>query len=178
MPNHCSITSMNFRHLCLYFITQFLVLSASAIFSLVNSVIHISYHPILLKGHTFWRQRTTHQFLQFFLNLFRERESMWAGEGQRERERRQRIPSRLSTVSAEPHTGLDPMNCEITTWAEVKSWMLNWLSHPGASSIFAVSESYPPSCSAGLDSHQTKAHSLSFTPPHKTVGISHFSSFS
>ena len=26
----------------------------------------------------------------------------------------------------------DLTNCEITTWAEIKSWMLNWLSHSGA----------------------------------------------
>ena len=36
------------------------------------------------------------------------------GEGQRERER-ERIPSRLCTVSTEPDTGLKLMNHEITT---------------------------------------------------------------
>ena len=55
-----------------------------------------------------------------------------AGEEQRERDReRERIPSRLHTVSAEPDAGLKPMNHEITTWAEVKSQTLNWMSHPG-----------------------------------------------
>ena len=50
----------------------------------------------------------------------------WQGERERERERenemgrsrereRDRIPSRLCTVSAEPHAGLEPTNCEIMT---------------------------------------------------------------
>ena len=39
-----------------------------------------------------------------------------SGEGQRERERgRERIPSRLHTVSAEAEAGLDLMNHEIMT---------------------------------------------------------------
>ena len=29
------------------------------------------------------------------------------------------------------HAGLKPMNHEIVTWAEIKSQVLNWLSHPG-----------------------------------------------
>ena len=42
--------------------------------------------------------------------LLRER------EGEREEQRgRERIPSRLHTVSAEPNLGLDLMNCEIMT---------------------------------------------------------------
>ena len=51
-------------------------------------------------------------FLSFYLLILREREG--AGEGQRER-RRERIPSRLYTVSAEPSMGLDPTNREIMT---------------------------------------------------------------
>ena len=52
------------------------------------------------------------------------------GKGQRERERergreRERIPSRLQAVSAEPSSGLDPMNCELMTWAEIKNQTLN-----------------------------------------------------
>ena len=38
-----------------------------------------------------------------------------------------------STDSAEPDTGLDTTNCEIMTWTEVKSQMLDQLSHPGTS---------------------------------------------
>ena len=42
----------------------------------------------------------------------RERERVQVGEGQRGRER---IPSRLHIVSAEPDAGLDPTNPEIVT---------------------------------------------------------------
>ena len=54
------------------------------------------------------------------------RESIQAGEGQRERERGRRgeIPSRLRAVSAEPDAGL-PANCEIMTCAEIKSLTRN-----------------------------------------------------
>ena len=57
-----------------------------------------------------------------------------AEEGQRERGR-ERIPGRLCAVSAEPNAGLELMNCEIMTWAETKSQMLNRLSHPGTPRI-------------------------------------------
>ena len=63
----------------------------------------------------------------------RERERAQVGEEQRERERkRERIPSRLRTASAEPVVELKLRNCEIMTWAETKSRLLNRLSHPGA----------------------------------------------
>ena len=62
----------------------------------------------------------------------RERKSEHMSRGRAERERRERIPSRLHAVSVEPDVGLDFMNCEIMTWAEIKIWTLNWLSHPGA----------------------------------------------
>ena len=62
-------------------------------------------------------------FIYFWRRESRERE---------ERGGRQRIPSRLHTVSAEPDVGLNPMNSEFMTWAEIKSGTLNWLSHPGA----------------------------------------------
>ena len=75
--------------------------------------------------------------LFYFLNVYlfqrqRERDWKWAGEGLRERE--ERIPSRLHAVSAEPDAGLSIMNRVIMTWAEIKSWPLNRLSHPGAPS--------------------------------------------
>ena len=63
----------------------------------------------------------------FFLSLvylFWRRESVRARTCQqgRGRERgRQRIPSRLQAVSAEPDTGPSPTNWEIMTWAEIKS---------------------------------------------------------
>ena len=65
-------------------------------------------------------------FLSFYLFL-RERQMP---KSQRERDR-DNIPSSLRTVSTEPDAGLELMNQEIITWAETKSQMLNWLSHPG-----------------------------------------------
>ena len=63
-----------------------------------------------------------------YLFILRERERKWGwGAGG--------IPSRLRAVSAEPEAGLDPMNHEIMTWAEMKSQILNWLSHPSAPRI-------------------------------------------
>ena len=38
-----------------------------------------------------------------------------------DKERRERIPSSLPTVSTEPYVGLNPTNREIMTWAEIKS---------------------------------------------------------
>ena len=58
----------------------------------------------------------------------RERERARAGKGQREWER-ERIPN-----SIEVDEGLKPMNHAIMTWAEIKSRMLNRLSHPGTPS--------------------------------------------
>ena len=59
----------------------------------------------------------------------REKERAWAEEGAEEEG--ESIPSRLQTklraqCRAQSH---DP---EIMTWAKIKSWMFNWLSHPGA----------------------------------------------
>ena len=53
--------------------------------------------------------------------------SKQAWEGQKGRER---IPSRVCTVSTEPDVGLKFMNPEIMTWAKTKSQRINWLSHP------------------------------------------------
>ena len=53
-------------------------------------------------------------------------------EQRRVRERgRERIPSRLCAISKEPDGGLNPTNCEIMSQAEIKSHILNLLSHPG-----------------------------------------------
>ena len=56
------------------------------------------------------------------------------GEGQRERER---IPSRLHTVSMEPKVGLRLRSLNIMTGAEIKSKMPNQcqLNHAGAPEI-------------------------------------------
>ena len=68
-----------------------------------------------------------------FIYLFWERERVSKHKQGRGRDRgRERIPSRLCTVSTEPDVGLKPMNCEIMTWAETKSRPPNRLSHPRA----------------------------------------------
>ena len=98
--------------------------------------------------------RTLKQF--FFLNVYLFlRESEWdrgrdrGREGGREREReRERISSKLHEVSAEPDMGLELTNREIMTWAEIKSHMLNQLSHPGTpkavlfQAVFLVMRNY------------------------------------
>ena len=58
---------------------------------------------------------------------------MSMAEAEREREReRKRIPSRLHAVSADPDVGLNLINREIMTGAEIKSQRLNRLSRSGA----------------------------------------------
>jgi len=75
-----------------------------------------------------------HSFFLRWLPIFKkiysfiwERERTWAGGAKGEGER---ISSRL-------HTQWSPTQGSISgrwdqTWAETKSWMLNWLRHPGA----------------------------------------------
>ena len=65
-------------------------------------------------------------FLLKFISF--ERQKALAG-----RERgRERIQSRLHTISMEPDEGLKLLSHEVMTRAETKSQMLNQLSHPGA----------------------------------------------
>ena len=59
-------------------------------------------------------------FVLFFSYLFILRERV--GEGQRERER---VPSRLHTVSVEPHVRFELPTRKIMTGAEIKSRALN-----------------------------------------------------
>ena len=70
---------------------------------------------------------------KFFLSLFIcSRESESKGGGAEREGEKTRIPRKLHKTGVEPHAGLKLMNCEIMTWAEIKSWTLNQLSHPGA----------------------------------------------
>ena len=77
------------------------------------------------------------QFLVFFLFSFFKKDLFTYLRG-RERERfrgaveeGERISSRLPTECGAWH-GAWSHDPEIMTWAEIKSWMLNRLSHPGA----------------------------------------------
>ena len=56
-----------------------------------------------------------------FIYLFWERKNMCACEKGRGRKReREKIPSRVRIVSAEPSEGLKPTNHEIMTWAKIE----------------------------------------------------------
>ena len=72
-----------------------------------------------------WRMCIFSFFFFFFYNFFdiyltlRDRDRAWAGEGQRKGDTKSKASSRLWAVSAEPDTRLEPMNCEIMTWAIV-----------------------------------------------------------
>ena len=76
---------------------------------------------------------TTRNYVFFFLKLFVcLREPVNRGRAER-KEERDRIPKRLHTVSTEPGAGLEPTNHKIMTWAEIKSGILNQISHPSVS---------------------------------------------
>ena len=74
-----------------------------------------------------WEEKLSSIKEKNFLSLFtsRERQSVRAGDGKRERERE-------SQAGSEPNTGIEPTIHEILTWVEIKSQMLNQLSHPSA----------------------------------------------
>ena len=61
--------------------------------------------------------------LSFFLNVYLFGESMC--ESVRGAQREEELQA-VSTGSAEPYLGCVLMKCEIMTWAEIKSWMLDW----------------------------------------------------
>ena len=61
-------------------------------------------------------------FFLVYLFILRERENTWVGEGQRER-----ISSRLHTVSMESDAGPELTNHEIMIWAEVRR-LTNWVT--------------------------------------------------
>ena len=63
-------------------------------------------------------------------------------ERQRERERERENPKQALPVSMELVTGLDFMNCEIMTCAEIKSRTLNQLSHLGAPEFLHLLKNY------------------------------------
>ena len=84
--------------------------------------------PVYLSILFFWSNHIWYFVLFCFFNayLFILRK---VGRS-RERER-ERILSRLGDVSTDTDAGLEPTT-EIMAWAEVKNWILDRLSHPGA----------------------------------------------
>ena len=93
------------------------------------SVLRVSSIIFWKKKFIFWTRSFNVLYLFIiYLYLFILRESTSGGGAEKDRER---IPSKLHFVSTEPDAGLKPTNREITTWAEIKSWTLNRLSHSG-----------------------------------------------
>ena len=68
----------------------------------------------------------------------RERENTWGIGREKGREK---ILSRLHVISTKPKVEVDLMNQEIMTWTEIKSRLLNQLSHPRASQVNFLSPS-------------------------------------
>ena len=67
----------------------------------------------------------------FIFERERERVSMSGGGAEEEGDTEYEAASRLWAVSTEPDAGLELTNCEIMTWAEIKSQTPDRLSHPG-----------------------------------------------
>ena len=67
----------------------------------------------------------------WMLNLLNHPCALRKRETERDRHR-ERESQAGSMPSLEPDSGLNPMTLGSMTWAEIMSWMLNWLSHPSA----------------------------------------------
>ena len=77
----------------------------------------------------FWESLTQQIYFLMFLFIFeRETEHEWRRGRKREEDTDAEAASRLWDVSTEPDVGLELLNHEIMTWAEVRH---NQLSHPG-----------------------------------------------
>ena len=74
-------------------------------------------------------------FLMFIYLKERERASMWAQVGERERQMKRKNAKQVP-LGTEPDVGLDLTNREIMTWAQIKSWMLNWVTLAPQNFIF------------------------------------------
>ena len=61
----------------------------------------------------------------YFWERERQRQSVSGGGAERKGDTGSKAGSRLWVVSTEPKAGLEPMNCEIMTWAEVGS-LTDW----------------------------------------------------
>ena len=75
-----------------------------------------------------------------FKFIYFERERKCEGGAEKERE----TQAGSIRVSVEPNVGLSLMNCEIMILAEIKSRMLNHLSHPGTPHISYLTLSFSP----------------------------------
>ena len=72
----------------------------------------------------------------------RERDRVWAGKGNRERETEHKAGSRLSAVSTEPDAGLKHVNFEIMTWAKVGCPTDDWVTQEPQTLLLMQWESF------------------------------------
>ena len=94
---------------------SFKCLSATCMSFLVEFLLFAHFLIVLFGFFYYWG----FCFVYIYLLSLRNSKSMSRGGAEREGER---IPSR----------GFKLRNCGIMTWTEIKSWILNWLRHPGA----------------------------------------------
>ena len=91
-------------------------------------------------GITLNDKQSKEEEFDFFKCLLIYFESACEQERERERERKRENESQAGStqpnVSTEPGMELEPTNCEIMTWAKIKSWTFNWLNHPGTPKEF------------------------------------------
>ena len=87
----------------------------------------IYFNPQTVHLHCLFHSFLFPVYKTFALDIFLVCLFIYFERGNRERERgeREKIPSRLHTVSAEPDTGLHLIDCEIRTSVEMKSRPLN-----------------------------------------------------
>ena len=83
-------------------------------------------HPWI--HHNNQESEHTHHFPKF---PFFKVHLFWERERDYERGEAEGGGERICAVHSEPDLGLNLTNCEIMSWAEIRSQMLNWLSHPG-----------------------------------------------
>ena len=72
-------------------------------------------------------------FFKCLYLFLRQSETAWTGEGQR---RRHRIWSRLQALSCQHRVRGRARTHKLRDYDLSRSWMLNWLSHPGTPNVF------------------------------------------
>ena len=106
-----------------------------------TSVLYICIHIfiLLISIISFQLGDLSYCFL-FCLFLFLESERAWAGEGEGQRGRKRERESQCWAWS--PMCRAWSHDPEIMTWAEIKSWSLNWMSQIGALILFVCFERF------------------------------------
>ena len=107
-------------------------------FILLHVAVQFSQHHLLKRLFLF------HWIFFFFFLMFiyfwdRERQSMNGGGAEREGDTESEIGSRLWAVSTGPGTGLELMDCEIMTWAEVGR-LTDWATQAPQSILVLINQ--------------------------------------